>query len=65
MHTGQVQTRGIGKLVYIIPIATKRVLVTLTCQLVVAQRDAINCSQLAELGWDETCESRTMSSGGR
>jgi len=39
-----------------LPIAIKRVLVTLTRQLVIVQPDRCECSQLTELGWDGTCE---------
>jgi len=42
--------------------AIKRVLVTLTRQLVAAQGKPFECSQLPELGWDATCEaSRAVS----
>ena len=34
------------------PIAIKRVLVTLTRQLVVRHGEVCECSQLAKLGWD-------------
>jgi len=37
-----------------LPIAIKRVLVTPTSQLVVAQVEVCERSQLAELGWDAT-----------
>jgi len=44
-----------------LPIAIKRVLVALTRQLIVAQPQLCECSQLAELGWDATCEAKQSS----
>ena len=38
-----------------LPIAIKRVLVALN-QLIVAQPQRCECSQLTQLGWDGTCE---------
>jgi len=42
-----------------LPIAIKQILVALTRQLVVAQHEFFECSQLPQLGWDGTCEEQT------
>ena len=47
------QTQSIGPLVYQLQ-SIKRVLVTLTRQLVAVQEKLCECSQLPELGWDAT-----------
>ena len=46
-----------------LPIATKRILFALARQLVVAQFEACECGQLAELRWDATCEATTSATG--